>query len=128
MAKNAEKVMQFVEKELDKNPDAATTDLYEKAKKVDAGVADLTLRQFNARFPLQVKRKKSAAAPARPKRARAKPRPQARRGAAARREAVRTALLKFASDLSAAEERKDLVRVMSQVDGYVDQVMKAAGR
>jgi hypothetical protein len=128
MAKNAEKVMQFVEKELEKNPELPTAELFEKAKKVDTGVAGLSLRQFNARFPLQVKRRKSAAAPARRRKARAKPRAGARRGTEGKREAVRAALLKFAADLSGAEERKDLVRVLSQVDTYVDQVMKAAGR
>ena len=39
---------------------------------------------------------------------------------------MRAALFKFATDLSAAEERKDLVRVLAQVDDYVDDVLKAA--
>jgi hypothetical protein len=43
------------------------------------------------------------------------------------REAVRASFLKFASDLAAADARKDLVRVVAGVDRYVDEVLKATG-
>lgn len=127
MAKNEQEVMQFVEKELEANPDITTSELHEKAKKKDKGVAKLSLRQFNARFPLQVKRKKSlAAGGGRRKRRRARER--LRRTAELNRDAVRDVLLQFASDLSAAEERKDVVQVVARVDRYVDQLLEAAGK
>ena len=62
MAKTDDKVMAVVEKELEKDPDASVQDLYDKAKSVKSAIGKLTLRQFNARYPLQVKRKKSARA------------------------------------------------------------------
>lgn len=123
MAKNEEKVMQFVEKTLEKTPDISTSDLYAQAKKMDSGVAQLSLRQFNARFPLQIKRRKSLSRPGRkPSRRRRTSRAASTEG----RDGVRDAFMKFASDLSAAEDRKDLVDVIARVDQYVDQALEAA--
>jgi hypothetical protein len=132
MAKNEERVMQFVEAELERNPDVATSDLFEKAKKVDSGLGKLSLRQFNARFPLQIKRKKSLAAPRKTRKARARtgttPRGAGRRAGQDRRDAMREVFLRFASDLAGAEERKDVVRVLAGVETYVADALKAAGR
>lgn len=127
MAKTDDKVMAVVEKELEKNPDASVQDLYDKAKSVKSAIGKLTLRQFNARYPLQVKRKKSTRAPGKGKRQRATR--KRGRGAAngGDRDKVRQALLRFAGDVAGAEERKELVQVLSNVDRYVDEVMKAAG-
>ncbi len=41
------------------------------------------------------------------------------------REAIRKTFLRFASDLTGAEARKDLVKVLAGVDRYVDEVVKA---
>ena len=123
MAKNEEKVMQFVKAELEKNPDASTNELFEKAKSVDAGVKQLSLRQFNARFPLQIKRKASLAKGGGRRRSGG-----TRRSKRQRRDNMRELLMRFASDLSAADERKDLVQILARVDDYVDDAMKIAGR
>lgn len=128
MAKNEEKVMEFVKKELEDNPEVTTSDLYERAKKVDSGVSKLSLRQFNARFPLQIKRKKSLnETGGRRRRRRKAARTRGRQATATQRDAVRGAFLRFAAELSAAEERKELVGVIAQVDQYVDEVMSAVG-
>ncbi len=127
MAKNEQKVMEFVEKELAANPKQSTTELFEKAKKVDTGLGKLSLRQFNARFPLQVKRKKSLAASG-GRRRRARTATRGRRGSEARHHAMRAVFLRFASDLASAEERKDLVNILARVDDYVGDALKAAGR
>lgn len=128
MAKNEEKVMDFVKKELEDNPEVTTSDLYERAKKVDSGVSKLSLRQFNARFPLQIKRKKSLnETGGRRRRRRKTARTRGRQATATQRDAVRDAFLRFAAELSAAEERKELVGVIAQVDQYVDEVMSAVG-
>ncbi len=124
MAKNEEKVMEFVKSELKKNPNASTTELFEKAKKVDSGVTQLSLRQFNARFPLQIKRKESLAKGG----GRRRSSRRTRRSSRERRENMRGLLMRFASDLSAAEERKDLVQMLAKIDDYVDDAMKIAGR
>jgi len=126
MAKNEQKVMEFVEKELASNPDVSTTELFEKAKKVDVGVGKLSLRQFNARFPLQIKRRKSLASPSRS--TRRGPSRRSRQKQGEQQTAVREVFLRFASDLTSAEDRKDLVAVLAKMDGYVADAMKAAGR
>lgn len=41
------------------------------------------------------------------------------------RDAIRKTFLRFASDLTGAEARKDLVKVLAGVDRYVDEVVKA---
>jgi len=126
VAKTDAKVMEFVENELKKNPDVSTDELFEKAKKVSNSIGKLSLRQFNARYPLQVKRRKSQASGRKTRRRKSKSRRKAAKGGNGR-EAVRQIFLSFASDLTAAQERKDLVKVLADVDKYVDQVMKAAG-
>lgn len=127
MAKTDDKVMAVVEEELKKDPDASVQDLYEKAKSMNSAIGKLTLRQFNARYPLQVKRRMSAKAPGKGKRQRT----TRKRGRAAadggNRDRVRQTLLRFAGDVAGAEERKELVQVLSNVDRYVDEVLKAAG-
>jgi len=128
MAKNEQKVMEFVEKELNSNPEQSTTELFEKAKKVDTGVAKLSLRQFNARFPLQIKRRKSLAAPNRRRTARRSPTRRSRQKQEEQQGAMREVFLRFATDLTAAEERKDLVGVLAKVDSYVADALKVSGR
>jgi hypothetical protein len=126
MAKVNEKVMSMVEEELAKKPDLSTDELFEKAKAVDKGMAKLTKRQFNARYPLQVKRKR---APAR-KRTGGRRRGGRRKPSAgdARRAAVRDTLMRFAMDITSAEGKSDVVGVIAGMDRYVDDIFKVAGR
>lgn len=131
MAQSDEKLMAFVQEEMDKDPDISSKDLFEKAKAAVESAGELSLREFHARYPLQVKRKASLAAGGgrrRKRRSRSQGRRRTGQAEAATREAVRATLLKFATDLSAAEARKDLVKVLARVDDYVDEVLKAAGR
>lgn len=148
MAKTDERVMDLVEKEIRKDPGVSSSDLFEKAKKVVSSLGELTLRQFHARYPLQIKRRmamaegggKRTSGKRRGRRSGARKAPAAAKGGRASRgrtansdapstgdrDQVRSVLLKFAADLSAAEARKDLVKVLAGVDRYVDDVMKAA--
>lgn len=121
MAETKEKVMEMVRAELDKNPDAETAKLYEKAQKVDKSVKDLTLRQFHARYPLQVKRKKAAKAG----RTRRGGRRRGRRGKEPDREAIRDSLLGFAKEVSKAEGAAQVIDALGTVDKYVDKIVKA---
>jgi len=121
MAAVNEKVMAMVQNELEKNPSISTQELFEKAKKLDKDVANLSRRQFNARYPLQIKRK--ATVTAGPRR-----RPRARRRGAEMHEAIRGILLQFAKDIAAAEGKADVVDVIGGVNKYVERVVKAAGR
>lgn len=135
MAEVDEKVMSFVEETLRKSPKIQLADLFEKAKRVSASVQNLSKRQFNARYPLQVKRRMSQArrggrstprSSGASARSRTRTRPPASGNDA--RSAVRRVFLQFATDITGAEERKDLVRVLADVDRYVDQVLKGVAR
>lgn len=128
MAEIDSKVLEAVESELAKNPRSTVDELFEIAKRVNGAVAALTKRQFHARYPLQVKRKLSPGKARRGRRAKAtgkRGRPAAPEASV--RDAVRASFLKFASDLAAAEARKDVVRVVAGVDRYVDEVLEATG-
>lgn len=146
MADDQDKILALVEAELKKNPEATTGELQDAAKKKFPSVGRLTKRQFNARYPLQIKRRKTSsagkkkttrtrtkraasavkkAASKTPRRRRSAPVAPAREGAD--RDAIRQQFLRFASDITAAESRRDLVRVLASVDKYVEAVAKAAG-
>lgn len=120
MAAVNEKVMKMVEEELRQNPGVSTKDLFQKAVKLDKSINELSPRQFNALYPLQVKRRMA------PRRPRAAATARARRRNVDRA-AVRTALLKFAMDIAAAEDRADVIEVIGNVDQYVDRVIAATG-
>lgn len=124
-----QKVMAAVASELQRNPAATVDELFAKARDINPAIAELSKRQFHARYPLQVKRKSSPPKRRAARRSGTGPRAGSRaREAVAMREAVRSVLLDFASDLAAAEERKELIQVVGGVDRYVDQVMTAARR
>ncbi len=123
MQLDPEEIMALVEDELARNPDTSTQNLYERAKAQHPAVASITLRQFNARFPLQIKRRKTLAQPRRRSRATAVRRKiQATYG----HEGVRGVFLRFAEDLTSAQEKKDLVRVLATVDRYVEDSIEAS--
>lgn len=128
-----EKVMEMVRKELEADPDAENKDLYRKAEKLDASIGDLSLRQFHARYPLQVKRKRAAkkrsgkrtARKTGGKRsARKKSTRKAAKGAVDR-QAIRTTLLQFARDVSAADGKAEMIDLLANVDDYVEDVVGA---
>jgi hypothetical protein len=179
MAAPNERVMDMVRREIEKNPSIPSQELFEKAKKMDSSMKRLTIRQFHATYPLQVKRlskgarrrgrprKAAAAAPVKrgrrrrgaakaapakrarrpgrppgrpagrpPGRPRGRPpgRPRAAATAAASaarnegvsdRDAVRTILLQFASEVAGAEGKADIVQVMGTMERYVDRLVQA---
>ena len=121
--------MDMVRQELDQNPDAENKELYEKATKVDSSIEDLTLRQFHARYPLQVKRQKAqkkSGGKGRKKTSSSSRRKRKGGRASVDREKVRATLLQFAKDVSSAEgQASTLIDVLESVDDYVEQVVKA---
>jgi len=125
-----EKVMEFVKETLDKSPKINLDELFERAKELSDDVAELSKRQFNARYPLQVKRRLAQATRGKGSKrkttaaAKRRSRSAAAAKAEASRAAIRQVLLRFAADLAGAEERKDLVKVLAGVDRYVDEVFK----
>ncbi len=155
-ARNVDKVMQFIEKELKINPKATAKELQQKAKAVSEAVGKLSVRQFHAKYPLQIRRKlapkkprraapKAKAAPKKPRRAAPKkprraapkaraapkkPRSAAPKATAARgqvnREAIRDTLMTFAKDLSDAEGKSETIAVLRKLDNYIDAIIRAA--
>ncbi len=122
-----DKVMQLVEKELKKNPKATAKELQQKAKAVSPSVGKLSVRQFHAKYPLQVRRtlapkKPRRAAPKRPRRA--APKARAARGQV-NREAIRNTLMTFAKDVSAAEGKSETIAVLGKLDNYIDAIIRA---
>lgn len=130
MAEIKDDVMAMVRSELEKDPDAENRDLFEKAKGIDDSIGDLTLRQFHARYPLQVKRQKAQKAN-RQKKKKAKRSRGGRKaakgsgGSGVDRERIRRTLLDFAKDVSAASGKADMIDLITNVDRYVDEVVKA---
>jgi hypothetical protein len=132
MASPADKVMTFVERQLKKDPKISSKSLFERAKKMDSTVARLSLRQFHAKYPLQVKRRlapKKRGKKRAPKKTAAAPR--ARRAPARRpsrnEAAIRRVLLRFAKDVSAAKGKTETIEILANVDRYVADIVKAAG-
>lgn len=124
-------IMEMVRQELSDDPDAENKDLYAKAKKIDPSVDDLSLRQFHARYPLQVKRKMAQSRRDRQKSRGAKKRTDGSGSGgsggsgAVDRETIRSTLLRFARDVSAADGKAEMIDILSSVDDYVDDVVDA---
>ena len=121
MAQANPQVMEMIEAEIKKNPDISNPELFEKAKAIDKGVSKLSPRQFNAMYPLQVKR---AMKPSRPKRKRSKRVSRTARNG--HRGEIRTVLLSLARDVADAQGKGELVDVVAGIDRYVDRVLKAS--
>jgi hypothetical protein len=116
-----ERVMTMVREEIRRHPEVTSPELFEKAKKLDRAMRSLTARQFNATYPLQVRR---TLAPRRPR-----GRGPAGRSAASR-DRVRGVLLEFARAVAGAQDRGALVEVIANLDQWVDRVIggKVRGR
>lgn len=116
-----EDVMEMVEEELRENPDISNDKLIEKAKEIEPDIAALSARQFNARYPLQVKRQLKAEQQAEPERAQE----ETKADDEALRSAAREVLLAFARAVAEAEHRVEIINVLASVDEYVDRVVEA---
>lgn len=132
MAEINDDVMSMVRAELEEDPDVENKVLFEKATEIDEAIGDLSLRQFHARYPLQVKRQKAQAKGGRKKKRKSKSSSAKRTGASARsgdggvdRERIRGTLLEFAKEVTAASGQADMIDLIANVDRYVDEVAKA---
>ncbi|HSH45537.1 MAG TPA: hypothetical protein VK966_06760 [Longimicrobiales bacterium] len=120
----------MVESELKKDPDISNRELREKAVAIDRKVNDLSARQFNATYPLQVKRSMAPKKPRRRRPTTRKARTTTTRRTASRdgngRDKVRGVLLELARDVANAQGKGDVVDVIAGIDRYVDRVVRAA--
>ena len=127
-------VMEFVERTLEADPNVSNGDLFAGAREIDPSVAELTARQFHARYPLQVKARLARAAAPEPK---TPPEPEvptveetapedARPPQAGDPVAVRRLLVDLAKELATAESKAEVIEVMARLDDYVAEIMEAA--
>lgn len=132
MPSPADKVMAFVERQLKKDPKTPSQKLFERAKKLDPAIGRLSLRQFHAKYPLQVKRRSAPKRRGRAKAPKPASAPRARRAATRKASgdeaAVRAVLIRFAKDVSAAEGKTETIEILANVDRYVADIMKAASK
>lgn len=110
-----DRVMNMVREEIKRRPEVTSQELFEKAKKLDRGIRSLSARQFNATYPLQVRRSIA------PKRRRTRT-AGGRRGDTAARERARAVLLEFARTIAGAEDPGAIVDVIANLDSWVDRV------
>lgn len=145
MAEVNPKVMELVQAEIRKNKDISNKELFDKATALDKSIGKLSARQFNARYPLQVKRSMAPKKKATRKAASARGRKAAaggpKRGAAATksraggrsqdqgrgRDQIRNVMLDLAREVANAQGKGDVIDVVAGIDRYVDRVLKAAG-
>lgn len=113
-------VMAMVREQLQRRSPPSTAALYGRAVRIDPSIRELTLRQFNARYPLQVRRGMAAGKPKGDGRPVAEPKLD--------RSRIREFLIRFARDVVAAEGTVGVIDALGGVDRYVDELVKAAGR
>lgn len=114
-----ERVMEMVEEELRENPDVSNEELQERASEIDPRIGELSPRSFNARYPLQVKRRLSAEQEKEKTTARPEDQDELR-------SAIREALLDFAKAYAGAEDRGEAIDVLTNVNEYVGRVTRKA--
>jgi hypothetical protein len=133
-----DEVMEFVESLMaEEDDDLTVSEMQERAaEEVDASVAEMSLRAFNASFPLQVRRRRYAKAKEKVAEARERATEAAtgtgtnskRPKLAEAERAMRQALLAFARDVRSAETDADLIGLVGEeVQVYVDEVMEVVG-
>ena len=127
-------VMEYVERTLEANPGISNADLFAGAREIDASVAELTARQFHAKYPLQVKARRARAAAPDPRTppepevpAAVEPTaPEAPSAGTGDPAAVRRLLLDLAKELASAETKAEVIGVIARLDDYVAEIMEAA--
>ena len=127
-------VMEFVVRTLEANPGVSNADLFAGACEIDSSVADLSARQFHARYPLQVKARLARASAAEPEAPPAREVPPPARETtsvdapppAGDPVAIRGLLLDLAKELVNAESQAETIEVVARLDDYVAEIMKAA--
>lgn len=124
MAKRNDEVMQMVRKRIKKDPSVSNEVLKEQAEKIDPDIADLSSRQFHARYPLQVKRQLSRQKQnGQGSESKKKSSQSKSQQTELSREQVRAVLIDFARDLSDAGSKAEMIDLLAGLDSYVDRIL-----
>jgi len=128
-----QEILEMVEDQLDRPNPPDTRVLYRRAMHfIDRDVRHLSLQQFNAKFPLQVKRRKAREREeARVKRGRDErsshdggaTEPGSGDDGALRKE-LRSVLIDYARLVAGADTRPDVIDAVDRVDEYVGRVLE----
>jgi len=127
--KTDEKVLRAVEELLLQDPSISMDALYEQISTAFPKVGELDRRQFNARYPLQIKRRlaRESGATGAPRTRTRGGSPRKRQARLRSREQIREIVMGFAVSLAGAEGRSELVQAFTSVDEVVDRIVQAAG-
>lgn len=117
-AERNERVMEMVEEAIRENPDVSNEELQERASEIDPRIGELSPRSFNARYPLQVKRKLKQEEQEGQDGSEESSRSENLRAA------IRAELLSFAKAVVGAQDRGKVIDVLEDVDEYVDRVIE----
>lgn len=112
----------MIRRQLRRRTPPGTASLYGRAVRIDGSVRELSLRQFNAKYVLRVKRELSRRDAGADRQA--APSTAAPIGTSERvRSSVRTMLLQFAREVLMAD-RTEVIRVIDDIGTYVDRIME----
>ncbi len=128
------RVMEMVREQLGRERPPPLAALYGRAVRINPEIRKLTPRQFNARYPLQVRRRMRARAARRSGRSRAtsgnggQPASSISEASSAElRGRLRAILWAYARLVAAAGTKAELVAAVSAADRFVDDVVEAYG-
>lgn len=112
-----EMILEMVRQQLQRTNPPSTEALYGRAARIDPAIREFTLRQFNARYPLRVRREmareqKESEEPASPE--------------DDGRAAVREVLIDFAREVSSTPEGPEFIALIGEdLENFVDRVVAA---
>lgn len=133
MGDPTERIREMVREAIAENPKVKNQELLDRARAIaPEAVEGMTIRQFHGTYRLPVARAASAAKPKARKPKEKKQRAPRKSGGqrvrtavpTAARDAVRDVFRRFAMELSAAEGRGDIVRVVARIDDYAEEAMR----
>lgn len=123
-----EKITAMVERALKKDPDLKSSDLRERAGKIDPAVAELSGRQFHAQYVIQVRKKLFGSTPSKRRRSGRKPRTKNKAQADAASSFLSATLNEKKAELNAAIEeafqralRADSVKKVDELLASIEQ-------
>lgn len=120
------RVMAMVREQLERDPPPSLAALYGRAVRINREIRKLTPRQFNARYPLQVRKEQKVARKGREGRVKGNGRPEPASPTPEVADRLRTILLQYAKVVAAAETTAELIQAVQQADRYVEAVADLA--
>lgn len=122
MTTKRDEVLDMVRRQLHRANPPSTEALYGRAARIDNSLRELSLRQFNARYPLQVRREM-----ARAEKTNRQPTESSDTNDF-NRDGIRQVLLDFARTVSDATDAQLIDLLTDGVEDYIDRILHLANR